>query len=581
MTAWILVQALVNIGAVLGILPITGVPLPLVSYGGSALVPTMLGLGMLLSFARPRGRRSRLRARVAARRRGSRCVSSLPGEGRPATSNLPSRSPTPCAVGSPDVGRDRAGHRARAGHPHHPGPRLRARADPAGPDPATPGPDLLRVPLRLRASVRAAADVLRRQHADVLVGLRRLRRRTGLPRGPAAAHPLRRARGEPAGRDGRTSWARGSRPTSRTTFPGTAIAHGRYVGLPIRRAVATLDRPARRAEARASFGLDPDLPTLLVTGGSQGARRLNEAAVRRRRARLRAAGRPGAARERAGQHRRRPDGGPGAPPYVVVPYLDRMELAYAAADLALCRAGANTVRRDDRGRPARGLRPPADRQRRAGADRRGRSSTRAAACWSTTPTARRAWVRETLLPLLSDPARLAAMGAAAARLRPPRRRRAARRPRRWTRSRRLAARDRRHREQLRDRDRPGSACLAEQLGHVHFIGIGGAGMSGIARIMLARGLPVSGSDAKDTVTLTALRALGATVHVGHAADHVDGADTVVISTAIRTEQSRARRGRRAGVCASSTAPGRWRRSCSAAGPSPWRARTARRRRPRC
>jgi cell division protein FtsW len=56
-TAWILVQALVNIGAVLGVLPITGVPLPLVSYGGSALVPTMVGLGMLLSFARqPRGR---------------------------------------------------------------------------------------------------------------------------------------------------------------------------------------------------------------------------------------------------------------------------------------------------------------------------------------------------------------------------------------------------------------------------------------------------------------------------------------------------------------------------------------------
>jgi cell division protein FtsW len=66
-TAWILVQALVNVGAVLGILPITGVPLPLVSYGGSALVPTMLGLGMLLSFARPRGRRSRLRRRVPAR----------------------------------------------------------------------------------------------------------------------------------------------------------------------------------------------------------------------------------------------------------------------------------------------------------------------------------------------------------------------------------------------------------------------------------------------------------------------------------------------------------------------------------
>jgi UDP-N-acetylmuramate--alanine ligase len=74
---------------------------------------------------------------------------------------------------------------------------------------------------------------------------------------------------------------------------------------------------------------------------------------------------------------------------------------------------------------------------------------------------------------------------------------------------------------------------AEELGRVHFIGIGGAGMSGIARIMLARGLPVSGSDAKESVTLTALRALGARVHVGHSADHIGTADTVVISTAIR------------------------------------------------
>ena len=68
-TAWVIVQALVNIGAVLGLLPITGVPLPLVSYGGSALVPTMLGLGMLLSFARPRGvRRQRRLLRRLARR---------------------------------------------------------------------------------------------------------------------------------------------------------------------------------------------------------------------------------------------------------------------------------------------------------------------------------------------------------------------------------------------------------------------------------------------------------------------------------------------------------------------------------
>jgi cell division protein FtsW len=67
-TAWILFQAFVNIGAVLGILPITGVPLPLVSYGGSALVPTMLGLGMLLSFARPRRPRRPASRTTTARR---------------------------------------------------------------------------------------------------------------------------------------------------------------------------------------------------------------------------------------------------------------------------------------------------------------------------------------------------------------------------------------------------------------------------------------------------------------------------------------------------------------------------------
>ena len=76
---------------------------------------------------------------------------------------------------------------------------------------------------------------------------------------------------------------------------------------------------------------------------------------------------------------------------------------------------------------------------------------------------------------------------------------------------------------------------AEQLGHVHFIGIGGAGLSGIARIMLARGMQVSGSDAHDSPTLAALRDLGATCHVGHAADQVHGADTVVASTAVRDD----------------------------------------------
>ncbi|GLW21016.1 UDP-N-acetylmuramate--L-alanine ligase [Microbispora triticiradicis] len=74
---------------------------------------------------------------------------------------------------------------------------------------------------------------------------------------------------------------------------------------------------------------------------------------------------------------------------------------------------------------------------------------------------------------------------------------------------------------------------AADLGRVHFIGIGGAGMSGIARILLKRGVPVSGSDARPSAQLTELREMGATVHVGHAASHIKDVDTVVVSTAIR------------------------------------------------
>ena len=77
--------------------------------------------------------------------------------------------------------------------------------------------------------------------------------------------------------------------------------------------------------------------------------------------------------------------------------------------------------------------------------------------------------------------------------------------------------------------------MTDGLGHVHFVGIGGAGMSGIARVLLARGSRVSGSDAKDSRAVSALRALGATVHLGHAAAHVDGVDTVVVSSAIRQD----------------------------------------------
>ena len=75
----------------------------------------------------------------------------------------------------------------------------------------------------------------------------------------------------------------------------------------------------------------------------------------------------------------------------------------------------------------------------------------------------------------------------------------------------------------------------DQLGRVHFTGIGGAGMSGIARIMLARGVSVSGSDAAGSALLDELAVLGADIRVGHDAAHVAGADTLVVSTAIRPD----------------------------------------------
>ncbi|GAA3975984.1 UDP-N-acetylmuramate--L-alanine ligase [Thermobifida alba] len=80
---------------------------------------------------------------------------------------------------------------------------------------------------------------------------------------------------------------------------------------------------------------------------------------------------------------------------------------------------------------------------------------------------------------------------------------------------------------------PTEPVEVDKLGRVHFVGIGGAGMSGIARVLLQRGVEVSGSDARDSALLQELAELGATVHVGHAAEHVDTADTVVVSSAIR------------------------------------------------
>lgn len=94
---------------------------------------------------------------------------------------------------------------------------------------------------------------------------------------------------------------------------------------------------------------------------------------------------------------------------------------------------------------------------------------------------------------------------------------------------------------------PEQLLPADQLGRVHFVGIGGAGLSGIARIMLARDVEVTGSDAVASPAVDGLGALGATCFVGHDASHVEGADTVVVSTAVREDNPEVIEARRRGL----------------------------------
>ncbi|WP_426244206.1 UDP-N-acetylmuramate--L-alanine ligase [Nocardioides sp. LHG3406-4] len=88
---------------------------------------------------------------------------------------------------------------------------------------------------------------------------------------------------------------------------------------------------------------------------------------------------------------------------------------------------------------------------------------------------------------------------------------------------------------------------ADQLGRVHFVGIGGAGLSAIARIMAARGLPVTGSDDQDTPFLPTLRELGVPCHLGYDAAHLGDADTVVVTTAARDDNPEVAEARRRGL----------------------------------
>ena len=297
------------------------------------------------------------------------------------------------------------------------------------PLPRKPGGDLARLPPRVWRAVRETRAVLDGVDADVVVGfggyvalpaylaargVPRLRRRI-----PVLIHEAN-ARAGLANRVG-------ARTADRVlaAVPGCGLGRAEVVGVPVRAAITTLDRAALRAEARARFGFAGDARVLLVFGGSQGAVSLNRA-VSGAAAGLAAAG--VAVLHAHGPKNtldlRRP--GPGDPPYVPVPYLDRMDLAYAAADLVICRSGAMTVAEVSAvGLPAIYVPLPIGNgeQRLNALPVVAAGGGMVVADAALTPEL----VVEQVAGLLNDPPRLAAMTAAAARLgRPDAARRVAR-----------------------------------------------------------------------------------------------------------------------------------------------------------
>jgi UDP-N-acetylglucosamine--N-acetylmuramyl-(pentapeptide) pyrophosphoryl-undecaprenol N-acetylglucosamine transferase len=206
--------------------------------------------------------------------------------------------------------------------------------------PRRPGVALVRLPGALKAAVDAAGAAIDEVSPEVVVGF------GGYVSAPAYLAARRRkipivvheqnARPGLANRLG----ARMTRFVA-TTFASTALPHATAIGMPLRREIALLDRAVSRAEGLAHFGLVDHRPTLLVTGGSLGAHRLN-AAFASRVDELRSHGIQ--VLHISGQGKQFAPGPtmPG-PPYVVAAYADRMDLAYSAADLVVARAGANTV----------------------------------------------------------------------------------------------------------------------------------------------------------------------------------------------------------------------------------------------
>lgn len=211
---------------------------------------------------------------------------------------------------------------------------------PSVPLPRKPSAELIRLPGKVIGAVSGASAVLERVGADVLVGFGSY---VALPAYLAA----RRRKVPYIVHEANMRPGIGNRIGARFTpyvgvaVPEIALRDARTIGMPLRGVISRLDRHAARAGARAGFGLHPDRPTLLVTGGSQGAQSINRA-VAVALERLRAAGLQ-VLHVVGPKNDVPPETCDDGPPYRPLGYVDRMDLAYAAADFVLCRSGMNTV----------------------------------------------------------------------------------------------------------------------------------------------------------------------------------------------------------------------------------------------
>ncbi len=266
--------------------------------------------------------------------------------------------------------------------------------------------DALRFPSRFRDAVRRTRAIIRDRGVDVVVGFGGYASAPAylaarLERVPMIAHEANARPGIANKLAARLGAAVG------VTFEGTPMRNARVVGMPLRREIVTLDRAALRPEAMRYFGLDPARPVLLVTGGSTGARRLNETMSATA---TRILGTGWQVVHLTGNGRGGDD--PELEGFVSLTYCDRMDLAFAAADLAFCRAGSATVSELTAIALPAVLVPYAAGNGEQRLNARGLVAAGAARLVDDALVGAQ-WVADDLVPLLSDRAAIAHMAAAA------------------------------------------------------------------------------------------------------------------------------------------------------------------------